>query len=196
VGRAWPLLTGERAHYELAAGRRAAAEALLHTMENSADESGLIPEQVWDAPDIRPLELFFGRPSGSARPLVWAHAEYLKLRRSLRDGKVFDQPPQTYQRYVVEKQSCAIFIWGFNHKVRSMPTGKSLRLQLLAPATAHWSIDAWHTAQDSSSRDSGLGLHFVDLPTDKLAAGARVVFTFYWTEDKRWEGTNFEVCVE
>jgi hypothetical protein len=36
----------------------------------------------------------------------------------------------------------------------------------------------------------------VDLPTDKLAAGARVVFTFYWTEDKRWEGTNFEVCVE
>ena len=196
VGRAWPLLTGERAHYELAAGRRAAAEALLHSMEKSADESGLIPEQVWEAPDITPLELFFGRPSGSARPLVWAHAEYLKLRHSLRDGKVFDQPPQTYQRYVVEKQPSAIFIWSFNHKVRSMPPGKRLRLQILAPATAHWSTDAWQTAQDSSSRDTGVGVHFLDLPTDKLPAGSRVVFTFYWTGDKRWEGTNFEVCVE
>jgi glucoamylase len=196
VGRAWPLLTGERAHYELAAGRRAAAEALLHNMEKCADESGLIPEQVWEAHDIVPLELFFGRPSGSARPLVWAHAEYLKLRRSLRDGKVFDQPPQTYQRYVVEKQTCAIFIWSFNHKVRTMPPGKRLRLQILAPATVHWSTDAWHTAQDTGSRDTGVGMHFVDLPADKLPAGTRVVFTFYWTDDKRWEKTNFEVCVE
>jgi glucoamylase len=196
TGRAWPLLTGERAHYELAAGRRAAADALLHNMEKSADESGLIPEQVWEAPDITPLELFFGRPSGSARPLVWAHAEYLKLRRSLRDGKVFDQPPQTYQRYVVEKQPCTIFIWSFNHKVRTMPPGKRLRLQVLAPATVHWSTDAWHTAQDTGSRDTGVGLYFVDLPTEKLSAGTHVLFTFFWTEDERWEGTNFEVCVE
>jgi len=196
TGRAWPLLVGERAHYELAAGRRAAAEALLHTMEKSADESGLIPEQDWDAPDIPPLELFFGRPSGSARPLVWAHAEYLKLRRSLRDGKVFDQPPQTYQRYVVEKRPCLIFIWSFNHKARSMPHGKRLRLQIQAPARAHWSTDAWVHAQDMDSRDTGTGVHVVDLPTDKLPAGSRVIFTFYWTQDKRWEGTDFEVCVE
>ena len=39
-------------------------------------------------------------------------------------------------------------------------------------------------------------MHFVDLPTDKLPAGAHVLFTFYWTDDQRWEGTNFEVCVE
>ena len=83
VGRAWPLLTGERAHYELAAGHRARAEDLMRTMEAFANESGLLPEQIWDAPDIPARELFFGRPSGSAMPLVWAHAEYLKLRRSL-----------------------------------------------------------------------------------------------------------------
>ncbi len=45
-------------------------------------------------------ELYFGRPSGSAMPLVWAHAEYIKLRRSLRDGRVFDMPPQTVDRYI------------------------------------------------------------------------------------------------
>ncbi len=196
IGRAWPLLTGERAHYELAAGRRDAAEALLHSMEKSADESGLIPEQVWDAPDIPALELFFGRPSGSARPLVWAHAEYLKLRRSLRDGKIFDQPPQTYQRYVVAKQPCTVFIWSFNHKVRNMPPGMKLRLQTLAPVMAHWSTDGWRTAQDSTARDTGIGIYVVDLPTAKLLSGSSVVFTFYWTEEKRWEGTNFEVKVE
>ncbi len=196
VGRAWPLLTGERAHYELAAGRRDAAEALLHSMEKSADESGLIPEQVWDSPDIAPLELFFGRPSGSARPLVWAHAEYLKLRRSLRDGKLFDQPPQTYQRYVAAKQPCTVFIWSFNHKLRNMPPGLKLRLQTLTPAMAHWSTDGWRTAQDSTARDTGIGAYVVDLPTDKLPSGSRVAFTFYWTEEERWEGTNFEVEVE
>ena len=104
IGRPWPLLAGERAHYELAAGRPQAAEDLLKVMELSTEGGRLIPEQVWDAADIPALELFRGKPSGSACPLVWAHSEYVKLRRSLRDGKIFDQPPQTVQRYQVEKQ--------------------------------------------------------------------------------------------
>ena len=66
------------------------AKKLLSAMESFANESGLISEQVWDSPDIPERELYFGRPSGSAMPLVWAHAEYLKLRRSLRDGRLFD----------------------------------------------------------------------------------------------------------
>ena len=47
--------------------------------------------------------LFFGRPTGSAMPLAWAHAEYLKLCRSLDDDRVFDTPPQTVDRYLVER---------------------------------------------------------------------------------------------
>jgi glucoamylase len=100
IGRAWPLLTGERAHYELAAGRRDEAERLLHVMEQFASDTGLLPEQIWDADDIPERGLFRGRPSGSAMPLVWAHAEYLKLRRSLQDGRVFDMPTQTVSRYL------------------------------------------------------------------------------------------------
>ena len=100
IGRPWPLLAGERAHYELAAGNRATAEELLATMEHSADTSRLIPEQVWDGKDIPERELFAGKPSGSACPLVWAHSEYIKLRRSLLDGRIFDQPKQTVERYI------------------------------------------------------------------------------------------------
>jgi glucoamylase len=102
IGRPWPLLAGERAHYELAAGRPANAEALLGVMESSTGTSRLIPEQIWDKADIPERELFTGKASGSACPLVWAHSEYIKLRRSLVDGKVFDQPPQTVERYLVE----------------------------------------------------------------------------------------------
>ncbi len=57
IGRPWPLLAGERAHYELAAGRPQAAEDLLRVMELSTEGGRLIPEQVWDAADIPALEL-------------------------------------------------------------------------------------------------------------------------------------------
>ena len=71
IGRIWPLLTGERGHYELAAGRSDVAEKMASSIEGLANESGLIPEQIWDANDIPEHQLYFGRPSGSAMPLVW-----------------------------------------------------------------------------------------------------------------------------
>lgn len=197
VGRPWPLLAGERAHYELAAGRADAAEALLRVMESStAGASRLIPEQVWDAPDLPNLELFKGKPSGSACPLVWAHAEYVKLRRSLQDGRVFDRAPQTVQRYLVEKHPCRIFPWRFNNKARTMPCGKRLRLSLLAPAIVHWSFDGWTTVTDTPSRDTKLGIHVVDLQTETLPVGRSIVFTFRWITDNRWEDANYSIVVE
>src|ERR1700688_624075 len=93
------------------AGHLQAAEQLLRVMELSTEGGRLIPEQVWDAGDIPGRELFAGKPTGSACPLVWAHSEYIKLRRSLRDRKIFDQPPQTVQRYQIEKKKSTYFAW-------------------------------------------------------------------------------------
>jgi len=197
IGRAWPLLAGERAHYELAAGRPQEAEALLTMMEQCTSGHGrLLSEQVWDADDIPNLELFRGKPSGSACPLVWAHSEYIKLRRSFRDGKIFDQSPQTVQRYLVEKPTRQIFGWRLNNKTRSIPRYKKLRIVLLNPALVHWSIDGWQTAQDTKTRDSGLDTHILDLPTASLPSGSQVLFTFYWPQENRWEGQNYNVVVE
>jgi glucoamylase len=196
IGRPWPLLAGERAHYELAAGRPKEADALLTMIENSTSgHSRLLSEQVWDADDIPDLELFRGKPSGSACPLVWAHAEYVKLRRSLRDGKIFDQPPQTVQRYLVEKPTRQVLGWRFNNKCRSLPRNKKLRIVLLTPALVHWSIDGWKTSVDTSTRDTGLGIHTLDLPTASLPLGSSVVFTFYWPQENRWEGKDYSVTV-
>jgi glucoamylase len=195
IGRAWPLLSGERAHYEIAAGRRAEAEGLIRTMEAFANEGGMMPEQVWDVPDIPDKELFFGRPSGSAMPLVWAHSEYVKLKRSLRDGRVFDTPPQTVQRYQVKKTSSLYAMWRFNNKCRTIMRGKTLRLEVLAPATVRWSDDGWHTVHDTSTRDTGIGVHCADLPTKELPTGSVVVFTMYWPVVNKWEGTDFSITI-
>jgi glucoamylase len=196
IGRAWPLLTGERAHYELAAGRRDQVEKLLAAMEAFAGDGGLLPEQIWDGPDIPERELFLGRPSGSAMPLVWAHSEYIKLRRSLQEGRVFDMPPQTVERYILEDTGSPHFSWRFNHKCQSMPAGKILRVELLAPATVHWTSDGWQTSADSATSASGLGIHLVDLPTRDLPSAARIEFTLHWTETARWQGENYSVRVE
>ena len=197
IGRAWPLLAGERAHYALAGGHRDEAEALLTVMENStAGASRLLPEQVWDAADIPALELFRGKPSGSACPLVWAHSEYVKLRRSIRDGKVFDQPPQTVQRYLVEKHGRQHYGWRINNKARTVPYKETLRINLLSPALVHWSIDGWKTTNDTKTHDTGLGLYTVNLPTASLPVGGQVVFTIYWQEEQRWEGKDYTVTIE
>ena len=196
VGRPWPLLTGERAHYELAAGNRTAAEALLATLEGFASDGHLLPEQVWDAPDIPERELFRGRPSGSAMPLVWAHAEHVKLLRSLADGRVFDMPPQPRQRYQVEGVRSRHCVWRFNNKCRSLSAGSILRVELLAAATIHWTSDAWRTVRDTPTRDSGFGIHFADLDTAGLTAGGGIVFTIHWTDAERWEGVDYGLAIE
>ncbi|HXG65954.1 MAG TPA: glucan 1,4-alpha-glucosidase [Blastocatellia bacterium] len=176
VGRVWPLLTGERAHYELAAGRVEEAKRLMKVMEAFANEGGMIPEQIWDAQDTPERELFFGRPSGSAMPLVWAHAEYIKLRRSLRNGRIFDMPRQTVERYLINNIGSPYAVWRFNNKCSTMPVGRTLRLETLEPALVHWSADHWQTTQDTRTRDTGLGVQIADLPTEKVSAGSDLSF--------------------
>jgi glucoamylase len=194
IGRGWPLLAGERAHYELAAGRADEAKRLLDVMRAQSN-SGLIPEQVWDEADIPALELFNGCPSGSAMPLAWAHAEYVKLVRSLRDGRVFDMPPQTVKRYIRTKHPCARVAWRFNHKLRTAPAGRDLRIEASAPMTVHWTDDSWHTVNDVAAADSTIGMWYADLEVGRLTAGSQVQFTFYWLEEGRWEGEDFAISM-
>jgi len=195
IGRIWPLLAGERGHYELAAGRPQEAEKLVASMEGFANDSGYLSEQVWDSPDIPEHQLFFGRPSGSAMPLVWAHAEYIKLRRSLEEGKVFDLPPHTVDRYVKKQNICTRTYWRFEQPCRAIPEGYTLRLETLAPAQVSWTTDGWETTRRSSTQDSGLGLHYVDLECQTTKAGNSLQFTFFWPEAGHWEGKNSTVEV-
>ncbi len=196
VGRAWPLLTGERAHYELAAGRKDAALRLLATLEAFANEGGLLPEQIWDAQDIPDKELYFGRATGSAMPLVWAHAEYIKLRRSLHDARVFDMPPQPVQRYQRARTDSPYAIWRLNHKCRTIPAGRTLRVEVPAAAHIRWSADDWRTGQQIETWDTGLGIHVADLPTSGFSAGASLTFSLDWSADDRAKREDVTISIE
>jgi glucoamylase len=195
IGRLWPLLTGERAHYELAAGRPQEARRLLAALEAAASTGGLLPEQIWDSEDVAARELFLGRPSGSAMPLVWAHAEHIKLLRSLRDNAVFDTPPQTLDRYLKNTPPPAPIAWRSTSRVDRVAPGRVLRLECLDQARIRWSTDDWKTISDSDAIATGLGLYVFDLPAERLTDGTIVRFTMFWPGQNRWEGTDYQVRI-
>jgi glucoamylase len=192
-GRAWPLLTGERAHYELSAGRD--VKPFLRAIEGFASPTGLLPEQVWDEQDKPNKHMFLGRPTGSAMPLMWAHAEYVKLLRSVSDGHVFDLIPEVASRYLGDRKACQLFeIWKPNRQVRVVKRGYKLRVQVPAPFRLHWTDDEWRTVKDTPSVATTLGIEFFDIP---IAAGqkAPIRFTFFWTVSNSWEGRDYMVEV-
>jgi glucoamylase len=191
IGRAWPLLTIERGHYEIAAGNIAGAKSLLKTVDAFAN-NGLLSEQIWDTDDIPSKELFFGRHSGSAMPLTWAHAEYIKLCASIRDKKVFDMPKHTRKRYLQGKQLSPYEVWRFTAPRKSLSTGKVLRVEVMAEATVHWTDDDWETVHETPATDRGMGIFVADLAAGEEVHGA-LIFTFFWRMANRWENKNYTV---
>jgi glucoamylase len=99
-GRLWTLLTGERGQYELALGRKASALRRLDAMMGFANEGLMIPEQIWDKPE-RPSQGFrFGEGTGSATPLAWAMAQFIRLAVNLQEGLNLDTPDIVAARYL------------------------------------------------------------------------------------------------
>jgi glucoamylase len=183
-GRAWPLLTGERAHDELAAGRD--VKPFIRAMELFASPTGLLPEQVWDEADRPEEHMHLGRPTGAAMPLMWAHAEYVKLLRSTSDGHVFDFVPEVAERYRRRTACRHLEIWKPNRRPRSVKAGMTLRVQAPAAFRLHWSAAEWRTVQDTISSATALGIGFVDIPI-LPSQRAPIRFTFFWTGEGRWE---------
>ena len=209
-GRVWPLLTGERAHYELAAGHD--ISGLIRTYEAFATAGNMLPEQVWDEPDRPEEHLHFGGPAGSACPLVWAHAEYLKLLRSAVDGKVFDRIDPVYERYAshgpehdhASKPHHKIEIYSDHRPIQIVPGGAILRVLGLKRFHLVWSADGWHTTHTSQSRSLGSSGFSADIPPQRgentphpaPADSSQIAFTFFWPEENRWLGHNPEIRIK
>ncbi|HET9184044.1 MAG TPA: glycoside hydrolase family 15 protein [Candidatus Angelobacter sp.] len=191
IGRAWPLLAGERAHYELAAGRD--ARPLVAAMENFATRSGMLPEQVWDEPDLPEARMYLGKPAGSAMPLMWAHAEYIKLLRSLRDGGIFDLIPVVADRYLKSRGRHDLEIWKITRQVRSITTGFTLRVVHPGSFRLRWS-GADGQSREAESIASGLGLGYLDLKTQPGQI-APLRFAFSASDTEAPQDTAFEVQV-
>jgi glucoamylase len=98
-GRLWALLAGERGEYELARGRKEEARALLDVMMAFANEGGMIPEQIWDKA-TGPHGFKFGEGTGSATPLAWSMAQFIRLALSIQEGRNVETPDIVAARYL------------------------------------------------------------------------------------------------
>ncbi len=196
IGRLWPLLAGERGHYEVAAGNISYAMELLDSMEKSTNEGGMIPEQIWDSEDIPEKDLFKGKATGAAMPLAWAHAEYIKLCRSVKTKKIFDMPTQTWERYVQNKHVSNFEVFRFSDKIKTIHPGKKLRIETMADASIRWTFDNWNVTYNSPVKNTELGIYYVDLATENIKPGSKIEFTFYWIDSDKWENENFVILVD
>lgn len=140
-GHLWALLTGERGQYELAwaeltdqrmmdsltqrSGQSkkpernvegmklyAKAKSRLDAMAKFANDGLMIPEQIWDKPEIPrnidlgfiPPSMKFGEGNGSATPLAWSMAQFIRLAMNLKAGRNIETPDVVYNRYVLKKK--------------------------------------------------------------------------------------------
>jgi glucoamylase len=195
VGRCWPILTGERGHYELAAGRD--PKSFIKTMEDFSNQGGMLTEQVWDGADLPRARMRRGYPTGAAMPLCWSHAEYVSLVRSRHDSVCFHRVDPAYRRYVVNPVASRYEIWTARHPQRRLVRGKILRIILAEEATITWSIDDWKQSDESKSiHQNELNLWYADFPTSVWSAGSTLAFTFLWERDRRWENRNWQVVID
>jgi len=195
-GHVWPLLTGERAHYELAAGKD--ITGLIRTYEQFATAGQMMPEQVWDEPDLPGTSLKLGMPGGSAVPLVWAHAEYLKLLRSAVDGKVFDRIDAVYERYCEpegrKKLRHDLEIYTLKRPIQGIAPGETLRIIDEKRFDLVWTADNWRTTQTTMSHSLGSAGFSAEIPGG--TENGKLEWTLHWTEQNTWLGYNVVVKVE
>src|SRR6185437_3241972 len=99
---------------------------------------GMIPEQVWDAAPIPARRLYPGCPTGSAMPLAWAHAEFVKLLMSRQTGHLFGRPRAVRRRYRGKRPVPPYAFWWPHAPIAHCPAGLQLAVALPNPAAVHW----------------------------------------------------------
>jgi glucoamylase len=153
----------------------------------------MLPEQVWDKDDRPDSGMRRGRPTGSAMPLVWAHAEYVKLLRSATDKRVFDRVDALAERYATPRSRGTVEVWRHDRQVARMEAKRRLRVESEECFELRWSADGWKTVQTTQATAvDSCGFYADAVP----GAGERLEFTLYWPVRGQWEGRNYSVAVE
>lgn len=192
VGRAWPLLAGERGHLALQAGEDPIE--YLRTMGRCASAGGLLPEQVWDAPAIPERGLFPGRPSGSAMPLVWSHAEFLRLLIARRDGKPVELLDAVSKRYGEGAPAAKFTRWRNETPVHALAPGRTLLIEDRVPFTLHFGWDGWKDVAEIDAAPRPFGVWGVVIDADRYHGRAQLDFTRRY--GNAWEGQDHVVTFD
>jgi len=194
VGRGWPLLVGERGHLALLAGEDTLP--YLEAMACMTGRCGLLPEQVWDSDPVPHFALTPGKPTGSVMPLVWAHAEFLKLLVAGQHRRPIELLESVWQRYGGKRPAAGTWYWRSEVSFDTLPANRSMVIEDSQPFLLHMGKDGWQAVQDLESKPLGLGMHGVRLDRSELIPGAQLNFTRFYAQGNQWEGEDHTVLVE
>jgi glucoamylase len=126
-------------------------------------------------------------------PLVWAHAEYLKLVASRKLRRPFDRPDSVWQRYAGKRPPLTHVFWTEQAPADMLPEGCALTLALREAGTVRWGVDGWQDVREQSTRVNPLGLHLLAIDAQRLGAGRCIDFTY--RTDAGWVEQDFRVQV-
>ena len=142
--------------------------------------------------------MFLGYSAGSAQPLVWCHAEYLKLLRSVADGKVFDTIPVVEERYAKSaadrKFKSGVEIFRTSRILTTIPAGQTLRVADHTKFRVTWSADGWKTVNHLDALAIGKAFYQADILTARDQTGT-ISFTLEYPVENRWLGRNYDVAI-
>jgi glucoamylase len=174
TGHLWPVLSGERAESDIAAGQSAAAAGLLNAMLNFSSGVGLVPEQAWEDPDLpaspygsdpatASIGFADGQAAGSASPLTWAQAQELRLIVGLGEGRTVETPAVTTARYITSGPPGALSV---------TLTGPASGATLGSPTTTVTGTTSPGTSVDVASADTTTGAPASVISTVAAADGS------------------------
>ena len=126
-------------------------------------------------------------------PLVWTHAEYLKLAASRALKRPFDRPTTVWQRYRGERPALTRVIWCEPAPVSEVPEGCTLTIALPQAGAVRWGLDGWQDVREQETSPNCLGLHLLQIDTPRLRAGRYLDLTYRC--GARWVGRDFRIRV-
>jgi glucoamylase len=126
-------------------------------------------------------------------PLVWAHAEFLKLAASRALQRPFDRPEAVWQRYGGERPPLTRVIWTEQAPASELPEGCAFTIALRHAGAVRWGLDGWQDVQEQATVPSSLGLHVLEIDTQRLRAGRCIDLTY--RAAAQWVGRDFRITV-
>jgi glucoamylase len=192
IGRAWPLLTAERAIQAVLAGED--EREFVASILSSRTKGGMIPEQVWDIEAIELHGLVPGLPSGSAAPLVWAHSELLKVVAALHNGQAVEHLGcMIPSSKMMSNDSSVVVHWRSDIPVSRINSNVGLLIEAEREFALHIGVNGWQQVRDIASESIGLGRFGVSI--QDVSDFESLEFTRQWS-DGSWEGQDYRLDVE
>jgi glucoamylase len=126
-------------------------------------------------------------------PLLWAHAEYLKLLIARDRGKPIELLESVETRYADRRQVADTWHWRVEAGFSRLTRGRSLSVEHRSPFSLHYGFNGWEDVGDRIASRGPFGVWSVTFTEAELAPKTVIDFTRRF--DTGWEGQDHRVSL-